>query len=575
MSFSSPPPTGLTLSDTTATLRAMPFGGLDDGARSLLLPTKVQAAVSPTVIAVRWGASMLAMVFVAPRATAGDLGAVKALALVLFLTCWRSIRPIQLGSHLPAPQLAAFSDSIILGAIVGLTGALESPFVYALLAALAVTSFGWGLRRGVIDLAVAGTVAFLIALGGHHSWSTHTKAGIAAQVLFVTTVVGVGFFRDRLLDIESRRLTSLDVLADTSDLLRLLNQLARSAPTSFDLRGALETAQEQFVLKFNPQVMVLLVSANRATEWTPHITVGCALEPSLQTDQLHERLRAAALGKEPIIYPTLTAGVPGMSQNSRSGIYVAIQARGKMIGLLGIEHPQAGRYSTRDRHAVAAMCDIIGLTIDNARSFDKLKKVGADEERTRMARDLHDRVGQWLTVIRMQVERIIRREPESSPELMALQSATQEAIDELRETLRQMRAKVTAERRFDTVANELIIGLADRAKLDISLLVANPGAHVSEPVENELLRILQEALSNVLKHAQATQVRVHWNVVDDKAVLEISDNGRGFVIDRSVRDNSYGLIGMRERAESIDAQIEVSSTPGAGTTIRAIYEQAA
>ena len=136
----------------------------------------------------------------------------------------------------------------------------------ALLAALAVTSFGWGLRRGVIDLAVAGTVAFIISLIGHHPWSTHSKAGIAAQVLFVTTVVGVGFFRDRLLDIESRRLTGLDVLADTNDLLRLLNQLARSAPTSFDLRGALETAQEQFVRKFNPQVMVLLVSANRATE---------------------------------------------------------------------------------------------------------------------------------------------------------------------------------------------------------------------------------------------------------------------------------------------------------------------
>ena len=87
------------------------------------------------------------------------------------------------------------------------------------------------------------------------------------------------------------------------------------------------------------------------------------------------------------------------------------------------------------------------------------------------------------------------------------------------------------------------------------------------PVENELLRILQETLNNIDKHAQAGNVSVTWNVNGPTASLTVTDDGRGFDPSKGVRESAYGLVGMRERADVIGARISVDSAPDHGTTI--------
>ena len=85
-----------------------------------------------------------------------------------------------------------------------------------------------------------------------------------------------------------------------------------------------------------------------------------------------------------------------------------------------------------------------------------------------------------------------------------------------------------------------------------------------------MFRIAQEALANVEKHAEATQVTISWQCAGHAALLDIADNGKGFPIGHVGRLDSYGIIGMRERAASIGATLQVDSDPGAGTRVRCL-----
>ncbi|HTO01594.1 MAG TPA: sensor histidine kinase, partial [Microthrixaceae bacterium] len=199
----------------------------------------------------------------------------------------------------------------------------------------------------------------------------------------------------------------------------------------------------------------------------------------------------------------------------------------------------------------------------------RLRTLGAEEERVRLARDLHDRLGQWLTYIGFELERIMSAEGSDVEELNKLYEDVQSALDELRETLRQLRSGVNEEKPLSLMGRDLVAGFAERTKIEATFDVVQPDERLPVPIENELFRILQEALNNISKHAGATQVSVTWNVNGGNFELTIVDNGRGFVTAHGVRDSAYGLVGMRERADAVGAHLEISSAPGEGTTVRA------
>jgi len=571
-----PPAFGSISPEEAATvLRALPYGGIDDSTKAFRLPPAVQATVSPVIAAIRWGAVMFGMVFAAVDASNGELPVVQTLAVVLFVTTWRTLRPIRLASVRAPDRIFPYTDTVITSVAVGLSGSFQSPFIFSVLAVATVGAFGWGLPTGLVLLAVSMVGMWaggqMFAEPGKALTDVEPQQAFILVASMVITVALSSFARSRLLDAERRRANlagRLDMLAETNDLLHILNQVARTLPTSLDLREALLNARDQLRNAFDASVIALMILDDATGEWVPRIADGCSLSPSSTVETLPEPMQAAVDAERPILVHDLGTSVRGVSPQSASGIYTAISARDRTVGVLAVEHPDPNRYTDRDMRIMDGLSEVLALTVDNARSFRRLRTLGAEEERSRIARDLHDRLGQWLSYINFELERIITTDQAESPELNRLHSDVQTAIDELRETLRQLRSGVSEDTPLSAVAKELVERFNQRGGAVARFHVPNPDLRLPVPVENELLRVLQEALSNIDKHASANNVDVTWEVAGREGVLTISDDGRGFDPQRGVRDNAYGLVGMRERADVVGARLTVESTPGQGTTIK-------
>ncbi len=562
----------LNLEDAAVALRTLPYGGIDDAARSLRLPPAVQATVSPVIMSIRWGAAMFGMVFAATQAKAnGDLDVVGTLAVILFLTTWRTLRPIRLGSTRPLDRILSFSDAVLVGLAVGWSGAFTSPFIFCVLAVAAVTAFGWGLASGLACLVLGGVVMSVVGIIDDPDFVFGNRQ-IVTVLSFVATVAVSGYIRDRLLEAEKRRVgqaRAIDLLSETNDLLHLLNRVARTLPESLDMREAITNTRDELVRSFGADTVALVVRDDLSGDWTPQIAEGCALRPASPAESLPEQLRRA-IDSDHVLLDTEFSEGTGVGTHARSGLYASLRTRGRLVGAVAIESTQPRRYTVRDVRLLNGFSDVLALTVDNARSFRRLRSLGADAERTRIARDLHDRLGQWLSFISLELERIITNDPAHDPELDRLYGDVQKAIEELRETLRNFRSAVTAERGLGDVAQELIERFNRGGLTVATFTVEDRTARLPVPVENELLRVLQEALSNVAKHARAELVDVTWAVHEGTGVLTIKDNGRGFDPVRGVRDSAYGLVGMRERTDGVDARLSIESVPGKGTTVTVV-----
>lgn len=550
---------------------------MDDATRRLELPPTVRATVSPAVNALRWGALGYGLLFAAPAAFDGSYEAVVATAVCLFLTTWRTVLPIRLASREPLHAVAPFADVVVLGLAVGYDGGLESPFVFCVLAAVVVLAFGWGARRGFAGLALA-VVMLLVGTaigptGWNQQWDGQRDLG-AVMVLVLGTAAAV-FVRNRLVEDESRRVAlagQVARLAETNDLLLLLNRVARTLPNSLTMREALERSRQQLIDTFDARVICLLTYDDASEDWVPKLAEGCSLRPSYPTAELPEPLGRALAAEDPLLVTDLTSGdVAPVARGAGSGVYLRLDTRDHTIGLLAVEHPTIGHFDDRSVRMLAGLAQLLALTVDNARWFGRLRSLGAEEERVRIARDLHDRLGQWLTYISFELERIMAEPgdaPERVVELDRLHGDVQAAIDELRETLRQLRSGVSDDRPLSVLGPEIVHRFSERCDVAATFTAVHPDERLPVPVENELLRILQEALTNVDRHAKADHVDVVWDVRGGNFELVVSDDGRGFETARGVRDSAYGLVGMRERADVVGARLSIESRPGQGTIVR-------
>jgi signal transduction histidine kinase len=210
------------------------------------------------------------------------------------------------------------------------------------------------------------------------------------------------------------------------------------------------------------------------------------------------------------------------------------------------------------------------LAIENAQLRDDAEEMAVIGERHRLARELHDAVTQTLfsaSLIADVLPRIWERDPEmGTAKLEELRELTRGALAEMRTLLLELRPATLTESSLAELLRQLAAAVIGRSRLQVDVVVEGERPLPPE-TQVALYRIAQEALNNIVKHAGATQVTINLRFLPDCVEMVVVDNGRGFDA-TAVSIHSLGLGIMRERAAKINANLQVESVIGEGTTIR-------
>lgn len=195
-----------------------------------------------------------------------------------------------------------------------------------------------------------------------------------------------------------------------------------------------------------------------------------------------------------------------------------------------------------------------------------------EEERKRVAREIHDGPAQSLAnlVLRTEIcERLLAQDiDEALKELGELKKTAKGSLTELRRIIFDLRPMALDDLGLVPALRRYLEDLRDRLGLPVELVILGEEVRLDLNQEVTLFRLAQEAVNNARKHAQAKEIRVRLEFAPLAATLVVEDDGRGFIPSETGSLAGFGLLGMRERAELVDGDFEVTSAPGEGTRIR-------
>jgi two-component system sensor histidine kinase UhpB len=231
---------------------------------------------------------------------------------------------------------------------------------------------------------------------------------------------------------------------------------------------------------------------------------------------------------------------------------------------LSEEEPEGPEEVARLHHAFARMLE--RLEAERRRASSAALNA-QEEERARVARDLHDEVNQALTGLLLRLEAAREKAPpELAAELAEIRTLANQAMQELLSLARQLRPTALDDLGLRAAVAGAVSELDRQGAVAAGFEAEGALGDLPADVQLVVYRVAQEALSNAVRHADAAHVEVRLGREDDTVTLAVADDGRGFAFDRI--DAGLGLSGMRERALLVGGDLQVESRPGEGTRVR-------
>jgi two-component system nitrate/nitrite sensor histidine kinase NarX len=266
------------------------------------------------------------------------------------------------------------------------------------------------------------------------------------------------------------------------------------------------------------------------------------------------------------------------------GLRVPVWIPGELLGELSLARQAGLPFTERDRRYLVTLGGITAIAIAAARLRANERQGAILAERDRIARELHDSLAQVLGSTHLRLRVLLARpelteQPAVTAELEALADVCEEAYRDVREAILGLREASQGRGLLAALAAYLEkFSQQSAIPVDLEATVAEEPA-LSTSAEIQVIRVIQEALTNVRKHARATRahVRVSEAAVGDALVIVIEDDGRGFdpTVSRIHRDGGYGVATMRERVELVGGTLRIDSTPRHGTRVVATVPQVA
>lgn len=264
-----------------------------------------------------------------------------------------------------------------------------------------------------------------------------------------------------------------------------------------------------------------------------------------------------------------------------------LRLAGNLVGLLGLASPTPRRWGEHEVAMLREVADYLNVALaevvareDRERALRELQASRAqlrelareleatrEAERTRMAREIHDVIGQALTALQMEIGLLLKQDRPSRADGERLLELIDLTIDSVHRIAANLRPSQLDDLDLRAALEWEAVGFEARSGIRCHCRVGPRELEVGTEVATAVFRVLQEALTNVARHAGAREVWIELDLVDGVLQLEVRDDGRGASPEALVDPASLGVVGMRERALAMEGQLEICGEPGRGTRL--------
>jgi nitrate/nitrite-specific signal transduction histidine kinase len=259
----------------------------------------------------------------------------------------------------------------------------------------------------------------------------------------------------------------------------------------------------------------------------------------------------------------------------RSLVAVPLISENNNIGAILVTGLAPRRFNDEDLQLLNNMGYQISIAIKNARLHEQVQLLSTLEERERIAREMHDGIAQVLSYVgtKSQAARQListGHAENARDQLLQLEDVAQDLYNDVREAILGLRSTISTERDMTSTLEEYILNFSQMSNIRADLEIkGNSILSVSTTSQIQITRIIQEALSNVRKHAKASHASVQISTSNNRLEIIIADDGKGFDVS-NVKHNGwphFGLQTMKERSDSIGGILDIRSTPDEGTKV--------
>jgi signal transduction histidine kinase len=283
--------------------------------------------------------------------------------------------------------------------------------------------------------------------------------------------------------------------------------------------------------------------------------------------------------KRPLILSDLTEDSRSWWKNfyrhTISYIGLPMRVHDQVLGVLSVSHVGRNQLNLEEMTLLSFIADHLGLVVENARLRQQAERSAVMEERSRLARELHDSVTQSLysaTLFADSGRRFLLQGDLDQVDvyLSRLGQINQQALKDMRLLVYELRSPELHLSGLAGALHQRLDAVEHRSGVQSELQIENMPSALPEKLEEALYRVALEALNNALKHAAASKVwiRLHRNS-ENHIIMEIEDNGKGFIPEEAVHRGGMGLTTMRERVERLGGELQIDSIPGSGSCITA------
>jgi two-component system NarL family sensor kinase len=366
--------------------------------------------------------------------------------------------------------------------------------------------------------------------------------------------------------------------------LEILNAIAEALNATNDVRGALERTlalvtdliglHSGWVWLLDPETNQFYNAASY--NLPPYLQEPVRMSGTwcLCTDELRSgefRSKNVDVIECSRLSPAVRKRATDLTAGLRYHASVPLRFQGKAVGIMNVTGPSWRKLTGEELGLLSMIALQVGAMIERARLAEDESRLARAEERTRLARELHDTLLQSLTAIALQLEGTAKN-PGTPAHLRERLNQTIEsartAAAEARRAVSDLRTAASAGKPLAQALSGLARSFMSETGITVTVDAAQ-AAGLSPQAEAELYRIAQEALTNVGKHANAKSVTIDLRRVKETYRLSIADDGRGFVVDESTQ--GHGLQGMAERAALLGGEFVISRRRGGGTKATATF----